>query len=133
MCFVAPSVNQLYFWNSHLAPLADLGGAGDKAHLSRNLQVAPARPPSGPLSRAHLCTPLPRECTPRDEDMIVDAQVATDLCVLPKTCLNSFGGLQPVYNLDELSAMHGGSWVDPPQVPPPPLVLSGHAASLNPY
>ena len=30
-------------------------------------------------------------------------QVDTDLCVLPKTCLNSFGGRQPVYNLDETS------------------------------
>jgi len=76
------SVNQLYVWNQHLAPLPDLGGPGDKAYLSRDLQVD------------------------------------TDLCVLPKTCLNSFGGRQPVYNLDEISTMHGGSWVDTPQVVP---------------
>ena len=42
--------------------------------------------------------------------------IGHELCILPKTCLNSFGDSQPVYNLGDTSDGAGGSWSDPPQV-----------------
>lgn len=42
------------------------------------------------------------------------------LCVLPKTCANSFGSSQPVFELGEnLPPGQGGSWLDPLQVAAP--------------
>jgi hypothetical protein len=43
--------------------------------------------------------------------------IGHELCILPKTCLNTFGDKQPVYELGEAFQLgHGGSWADPPQV-----------------
>ena len=82
------SVNQIFFWNPHLAPLSDLGGKGEKDYLSRLLPIG------------------------------------HQLCILPKTCLNTFGPQQPIYDLGEAyEPGHGGWWSDPPQVVPTVLQL----------
>ena len=48
--------------------------------------------------------------------------IGHELCILPKTCLNTFGASQPVYGLGEaFEPGQGGSWSDPPQVLPTAL------------
>ncbi len=55
--------------------------------------------------------------------------IGHELCILPKTCLNTFGDAQPVYELGEsFQPGHGGSWADPPQVAPSP----GFRSARNP-
>ncbi len=44
--------------------------------------------------------------------------VGHKLCVLPKTCYNSFADQQPVFNQIEVGfePSQGGAWADPAQV-----------------
>ena len=43
-----------------------------------------------------------------------DLPVGLDLCLAPKTCLDSFGSRQPVYYASDGRADGGGGWADPP-------------------
>jgi hypothetical protein len=62
--------------------------------------------------------------------------IGHELCILPKTCLNTFRDKQPVYELGEAFQLgHGGSWADPPQVASRPHLchnpLKPYPESLN--
>jgi len=63
-------------------------------------------------------TPLPWTHAQADKDYLSRLlPIGHELCILPKTCLNTFGDAQPVYELGEaFEPGHGGSWADPPQV-----------------
>jgi len=72
----------------------------------------------------HL-VPLPDLGGKEDRDYLSRLlPIGHELCILPKTCLSTFGDKQPVYELGEaFQAGHGGSWADPPQVVPTVLDL----------
>lgn len=70
----------------------------------------------------HL-VPLPDLGGKGDKDFLSRLlPIGHELCILPKTCLNTFGASQPVYGLGEaFEPGQGGSWSDPPQVLPTAL------------
>mmetsp|Transcript_26662 Transcript_26662/g.65715 ORF Transcript_26662/g.65715 Transcript_26662/m.65715 type:complete len:102 (+) Transcript_26662:72-377(+) len=65
--------------------------------------------------------PMPATGGPiADHALSRDLPAGLELCVLPKTCLTSFGPNQPVSFLDESSPPgQGGWWADRPQVDKP--------------
>mmetsp|Transcript_22126 Transcript_22126/g.44775 ORF Transcript_22126/g.44775 Transcript_22126/m.44775 type:complete len:342 (+) Transcript_22126:318-1343(+) len=62
--------------------------------------------------------PLEDTVSENENPMSREVAVGHKLCVLPKTCYNSFVDQQPVFNQMEvgLKPSQGGGWADPPQV-----------------